>query len=108
MESYSQEFRRDVFAACDAGGGTREVALRFRVSESWVRRIKLERREQGKLAPQTHRNRRKAGNRMPRGSWPSWTSGPISTCVDCRWRPRKSSVGRSRTSRFRERVERCG
>jgi transposase len=53
MEAYSKEFRRDVLRACDAGGGTREVALRFDVSESWVRRIKQERREQGKLAPQT-------------------------------------------------------
>jgi hypothetical protein len=27
MEAYSKEFRRDVLRACDAGGGTREVAL---------------------------------------------------------------------------------
>jgi transposase len=59
MEAYSKEFRRDVLAACDAGGGTREVALRFDVSESWVRCIKQERREQGKVAPQATRNRRK-------------------------------------------------
>jgi transposase len=59
MEAYSKEFRRDVLAACDAGGGTRAVALKFDVSESWVRRIKQERREQGKLAPQTTRTRRK-------------------------------------------------
>lgn len=59
MDSYSKEFRRDVLAACDAGEGTRAVALRFNVSESWVRRIKQERREQGKLAPHTKRRRRK-------------------------------------------------
>ena len=59
MESYSKEFRRDVLAACDAGEGTRSVALRFDVSESWVRRIKQERREQGKLAPLATRRRRK-------------------------------------------------
>lgn len=59
MDAYSKEFRRDVLAACDAGTGTREVALRFGVSESWVRRIKQERREQGKVAPKTTRNRRK-------------------------------------------------
>lgn len=59
MEAYSKEFRRDVLAACDAGEGTRAVALRFDVSESWVRRIKQERREQGKLAPHTKRKRRK-------------------------------------------------
>ncbi|HMP06051.1 MAG TPA: hypothetical protein PJ982_06860, partial [Lacipirellulaceae bacterium] len=60
MEAYSKEFRRDVLRACNAGGGTREVALRFDVSESWVRRIKQERREQGKLAPKLTRTRRKA------------------------------------------------
>ena len=60
MEAYSKEFRRDVLRACDAGGGTREVALRFNVSESWVRRVKQERRELGKVAPSTTRNRRKS------------------------------------------------
>ena len=59
MEAYSKEFRRDVLAACDAGEGTRSVALRFAVSESWVRRIKQERREQGKVAPLSTRRRRK-------------------------------------------------
>jgi transposase len=49
-----------VLAACDAGGGTREVALRFDVLESWVRRVKQERREQGKVAPSTTRYRRKS------------------------------------------------
>ena len=55
--SYSKEFRREVLAACDEGGGTREVATRFKVSESWVRRIKQERRELGKTAPCLTRNR---------------------------------------------------
>lgn len=59
MEAYSKEFRRDVLAACDAGEGTRLVALQFNVSESWVRRIKQERREQGKIAPLSTRRRRK-------------------------------------------------
>ena len=57
MQAYSKEFRRDVLAMCDAGGGTREVATRFGVSESWVRRIKQERRECGKVAPKTTRDR---------------------------------------------------
>ncbi len=55
--SYSKEFRREVLAACDEGGGTRDVATRFKVSESWVRRIKQERRELGKTAPCLTRNR---------------------------------------------------
>ena len=53
---YSKEFRREVLAACDAGGGTCEVAMRFDVSESWVRRIELERRESRKTAPKPIRN----------------------------------------------------
>ena len=57
MQPYSKEFRRDVLAACDAGEGTRAVALRFNVSESWVRRIKQQRRESGKTAPCTTRER---------------------------------------------------
>lgn len=57
MQAYSKEMRRDVLAACDAGGKTRAVAMRFGVSESWVRRIKQERREQGKTAPLLTRRR---------------------------------------------------
>ena len=55
--AYSKEFRRDVLATCDAKVGTKEVALQFNVSESWVRRVKQERREQGKLGPATRRRR---------------------------------------------------
>jgi transposase len=57
MEAYSKEMRRDVLAACDRGEGTRAVALRFRCSESWVRRVKQQRRELGKTAPATTRRR---------------------------------------------------
>ena len=54
---YSKEFRGEVLCACDSGKGTREVALHFNVSESWVRRVKQERRELGKTAPLLTRNR---------------------------------------------------
>lgn len=54
---YSAEFRGEVLKACDSGEGTRVVATKFNVSESWVRRIKQERREQGKLAPLKARKR---------------------------------------------------
>jgi transposase len=67
VESYSKEFRRDVLAACDACEGTRAVALRFNVSESWVRRVKQERREQGKIAPLSKRRRRKTWE--PHAAW---------------------------------------
>ena len=57
MQAYSKEMRRDVLAACDSGEGTRAVALRFNMSESWVRRVKQERRELGKTTPCTTRRR---------------------------------------------------
>ena len=47
MKAYDAGFREEVLAACDAHEGTRAVALRFKVSESWVRRIKQQRRETG-------------------------------------------------------------
>jgi transposase-like protein len=62
---YSKEFRREVLAACDAKLGTRKVALKFNVSESWVRRIKQERREQGKLGPATSDGERRSGSPRP-------------------------------------------
>ena len=55
--AYSKEFRGQVLAVCDRGLGTQAVALKFEVSESWVRRIKQQRRECGKLGPATKRKR---------------------------------------------------
>lgn len=56
-KAYSKEFRQEVLAACDEGLGTHDASIRFKVSESWVRRIKQERRELGKTAPLTKRKR---------------------------------------------------
>ena len=94
MEAYSKEFRRDVLAACDAGEGTRSVALRFGVSESWVRRIKQERREQGKVAPLSTRRRRKVWE-----PYAEWLLAQLDARPDAyfRPRPRQSLAGRSRT-----------
>lgn len=55
--AYSKEFRRQILAASDCGLGTQAVALKFEVSQSWVRREKQERRELGKLGPATKRKR---------------------------------------------------
>jgi len=77
MEAYSKEFRRDVLAACDAGGGTREVATRFRVAESWVRRIKQQRRETGQVAPKTTRNRRPTWQ-----AWADWLREAVAATPD--------------------------
>ena len=52
MRAYSMDLRQRVAAACDEGGDTRaEVAERFGVSESWVRRLLQRRRQSGSLAP---------------------------------------------------------
>ena len=53
MDPIDAEIRAQVLAACDAGDGTRVVAVRFKVSESWVRRVKQRRRETGQVAPKT-------------------------------------------------------
>lgn len=53
MKPITVEVRAEVLAACDAGEGTRVVAVRFEVSESWVRRVKQVRRERGQVAPKT-------------------------------------------------------
>lgn len=57
MKPYSKEFRGQVLAACDKGRSTREVATYFEVSESWVRRVKQERRELNKIGPCLKRRR---------------------------------------------------
>ncbi|MEM1099048.1 MAG: helix-turn-helix domain-containing protein, partial [Planctomycetota bacterium] len=50
-KAYPPEWRLRVLAACDRGMTTRKVAGVFDVSESWVRRIKQVRREQGRTTP---------------------------------------------------------
>lgn len=57
MKAYSPEFRRDVLAARDAGASTHDVALRFKVSKAWVRRVVQQRRETGQVAAKTTRQR---------------------------------------------------
>lgn len=77
MQPYSKEFRRDVLAACDAGGATGEVALQFLVSQSWVRRIKQQRRETGQIAPKTTRNRRRKWE-----PWADWLRAAVAATPD--------------------------
>jgi transposase len=77
MQAYSKEFRRDVLAACDAGGTTAEVALRFQVSQSWVRRIKQQRRETGQTAPKTKRKRRRKWE-----PWADWLRAAVAATPD--------------------------
>jgi transposase len=74
MKPYSTEFRAEVLAACDAGEGTRDVAKQFKVSESWVRRIKQQRRETGQVAA------KKAAPRQP--EWQVWADWLLARLAD--------------------------
>src|SRR5512135_3787586 len=61
MRVYSTDLRERVVAACDARDGTREqIAKRFSVSESWVRKLLRQRRDTGSIAPKPH-----GGGRAP-------------------------------------------
>jgi transposase len=60
MRAYSMDLRERVLADCDAGTATRAVATKYRVSASWVRRLKQNRRASGRVAPAAH-----AGGRTP-------------------------------------------
>jgi transposase len=64
MRAYSADLRERVLADCDAGAGTRAVAAKYRVSESWVRRLKQVRRQTGRTTPADQR----------RGPTPGWVA----------------------------------
>jgi transposase len=64
MRAYSADLRERVLADCDAGIGTRAVAAKYRVSESWVRRLKQVRRQTGRITPADQR----------RGPTPGWVA----------------------------------
>jgi transposase len=58
MEAYSMDLRKRVLKDCDAELKTRAVAQKYSVSESWVRRLKQRRRENGEIEPRSPRNNR--------------------------------------------------
>jgi transposase len=53
------DLRRRVLAMCDSGRSTREVSRILEVSESWVRRLKQRRREDGTIGPRPSGGRRR-------------------------------------------------
>jgi len=60
MRPYSMDLRERVIAACDFRDGTRrQIARRFGVSESWVRKLLRRRRETGSIAPRPQNAGRK-------------------------------------------------
>ena len=77
MEAYSTERRGEVLAACDGDEGTRVIAVRFKVSESWIRKIKQQRRETGQVAAKT------AAPRQPKWhAWADWLVAKIAARPD--------------------------
>ena len=60
MRAYSMDLRERVLEDCDRGLEARQVAVKYRVSESWIRRLKQRRRETGETTPRSSRNRRSA------------------------------------------------
>jgi len=61
MKAYSTDLRQRVVAACDARDGTRaQIAARFSVSESWIRKVLRQRRDTGSIEPRPH-----GGGRSP-------------------------------------------
>lgn len=60
MRSYSLDLRERVVAAVEAKEGTwKEIAARFRLSVSWITKIRRQQKVLGTLAPQTYRCGRK-------------------------------------------------
>lgn len=60
MKAYSMDLRNRVVSAYDAGEGTMvELAERFKVSFTWVKKILRRRRETGSIAPLTTKRGRK-------------------------------------------------
>ncbi|QDS96926.1 hypothetical protein HG15A2_01850 [Adhaeretor mobilis] len=87
MQPYSKELRRDVLAACGAGGGSRQVALRFDVSSKSDEKY-------GKLLPRIHATGTRFGSRMQGGSWLRLMRNPNSICESCKPLRSKNSTER--------------
>jgi transposase len=63
MRAYSQDLRERVLADCDAEMLTIDVTTKYRVSQSWIRRLKQRRRATGSILPKKQRY----------GRLPKWT-----------------------------------
>ena len=48
MKAYSPDLRQRGLEDCDGGMETRQVAVKYRVSESWIRRLKQRRSARSK------------------------------------------------------------
>ena len=68
MRPYPMDLRQRVLQDCDAGLPTEAVAAKYRVSDSWVRKLKRRRRLTGSPAPAAPGGRRPAGPPTPAAS----------------------------------------
>jgi transposase len=77
VRAYSNDLRVRVLADCDAGMAADEVAAKYRVSASWVRRLKQRRRETGSTEPVAQRH----------GPRPAWAAHAERIAESVRERP---------------------
>ena len=61
MQAYSMDLRERALLDSDAGMKAADVAVKYRVSGSWVRLLKQRRRETGEVAPRVQRETGGAG-----------------------------------------------
>ena len=66
------DLRSRVIADCDAGLGTKEVAEKYKVSQSWVRKLKQIRRETGQIGPRRSAFLTPASSTDTWQLWSSW------------------------------------
>ena len=91
MKPYDAEFRGEVLAACDTNEERRAIALRFNVSESWLRRIQQQRRETGQVAA------KKAAPRKPKWhAWAEWLLAKLAAHPDIYLRELQAELKRER------------
>lgn len=91
MKPYDSKFRGEVLAACDRDEERRLIALRFGVSESWLRRIQQQRRETGQIAAKT------AAPRQPKWhAWADWLVAKIAARPDIYLRELQAELKRER------------
>ena len=91
MDPYDAEFRCEILAACDTTEERRLIALRFKVSESWLRRIQQQRRETGQVAA------KKAAPRQPKWhAWADWLVAKIADRPDIYLRELQAELKRDR------------
>ena len=65
MQAYSMDLRERALLDSDAGMKAADVAVKYRVSGSWVRLLKQRRRETGEVAPRVQRHGRRLAPAHP-------------------------------------------